>query len=62
MVTDLIIDRHPTGIVSVSGLVRNARDTWLCTCRIVGDGEPVTDADAARRWREHVAMIGARPV
>lgn len=62
MVTDLIIDRHPSAVVSVSGMVADGSGRWLCTLRIVPDECGITDADAAEWWREHVADIGAWPV
>lgn len=56
------VDRHANGSVSVSGLVRNARDTWLCTYRILPDDDGITDKEAAAVWRAHVERLGARPI
>lgn len=62
MTGDLLIDRFPTGIVSVSGMVADGSGRWLCTVRYVPDEYGMTDADAAEAWREHVKDLGAWPV
>lgn len=62
--TGATVTRHYSGSVSVSvsGMVTDARDAWLCTLRMVETDGIITDAEAARAWREHVAGIGAWPV
>lgn len=59
--TDTTVTRHPSGVVSVSGMVTDRNGERLATFRIVPDGR-ITDADATAAWREHIDSIGARPV
>lgn len=59
--TGATVTRHPSGVVSVSGMVTDANGERLATLRLVETDGIITDAEAARAWREHVARIGARP-